>query len=1549
MAELVVLIGQRKIIRKKVTDCANRSSQYPSLDNTAKVSERGVLLDYRKRLNDLDSKIQTLKFSGEFREEDLEAELSACQSYHDEISGILPLLDVSVNAGSPPLSLTPDIARSLLRQPTAPLPKFQSKEGEDFLKFIREFETTTQSFNYLDRDLLLLLKQQVEGRAKCLLGSLEADKQSYNDAKDLLTKAFASTELRKSAVIKKLTCLDLKEGQNPFVFFSELRNIVENFKYLHIDVEEVVRYFVWSALNDRFKSHLVHITNVTHPSFQQIVDNFFTACERYEQGQTEGKLSVRDEVVTHSKPLQEKTSTMALKTKTLPAKACNFCSKAGISDNDHLSYKCTKYATPSDKISLLNLHKGCVKCGNFNHFTKACKFRFRRPCSHCSQYHMEYLCGKLSPDRCNSKEVSSKEASSGIAVLPNVTTGSVLPTFTFCVNGQNKLYRGLKDSGSQNTFISSKLASSCNLKSLTTNVKLTVKGFNGQKEYSTSLVEVPIKLGNEIFVISALVVPSINLQLNLPCLGQVVSVMQSKNFVFADKLLSASSQGIDDIQLLLGVDFSHCLLGSDIMIGSPNSSVYIETTSGIMLMGNVDRFLINITSLNGKDSLASKPLRGENSNAEKGAYYNFPCQSYFLATTVSINDEFNELNDMTTNCSFTVLSDKGTIINRKLQEATDQILNMESQFYLNYDQKVYSDKSNQLDNSLVDYTLRNLHTRSDGRIVVPLLWNGKVSHLLSRNESLSKAILQSNLKKLLRKKGSLQLVDNCIKEQLNMGIIEPIFDLEVFKAEYPNYSFLPHMPLFKPERETTKCRIVFLSNLQESFKKLSLSHNQCMYAGPNLNQKLSSAFLNIRFVEKFLIFDLKKAFNMLALSEIDQSRLLFFWFRNVSAGDYTPVAYKNVRLSFGLRCSPFLLMTSLYSMLILTSSNDSRIDELKKLIYALIYMDNGAITMNSSDDLRWAYKQLDDIFRPFKFETQQLITNDIDLQSDMDQSVITPEVNKLFGLEWNRLSDDIFTRPINLDPGANTKRLILRSIASQFDIFGFNLPLFNRCRLYMHNLQCQKGLNLDQTLNSQQLKDWRNICRQCNSSPPLKVTRFLGRRDGEYNIIVFTDASCDIYGCVIYLLNVESGKLTFVNAKNRLVNTQLKGKSIPSLEIHAINLGVEQSIDLYLDLAGPSCIKPIKVTKICLFSDSSCALQWLISSSLQLKKMNQCSTFVMNRIYSIQKLCETYLVQFGFINGKENPANMVTRCTSYKLLMKSCFLSGPDLTNIRTPDMQFTIPKEGYLSGNYLNISNVPLVKRECLVNISDFSDFRRLVLLYRRCIICIYKWKAKVRRQVRVQEKNFFYLALVHLILNDQQNHFADVLEHFSKGFSAVKDIPGIVSQLNVFVDNDGILRVKSKFKNAKKFPILLSRDSHLTKLIILYIHHKLAHSGCYAVLAELRRHYFIPRNFSSVKKILRQCVHCKRFNARPVNLNQNCYREFREDPPAVPFGNIFVDYIGPFTVKLEKENGKVWLLCFTCTWSRAVNLKICRTLSVPDFLRAFSIHCFEFGIPQL
>ena len=400
----------------------------------------------------------------------------------------------------------------------------------------------------------------------------------------------------------------------------------------------------------------------------------------------------------------------------------------------------------------------------------------------------------------------------------------------------------------------------------------------------------------------------------------------------------------------------------------------------------------------------------------------------------------------------------------------------------------------------------------------------------------------------------------------------------------------------------------------------------------------------------------------------------------------------------------------------------------------------------------------------------------------------------------------------------------------------------------------------------------------------------------------------------------------------------------------AINLGVECSIDLYKDLSGTVCLIPLKVSKIRLYSDSLCALHWLAASSLHLEKMNNCSTFVLNRIHNIQKLCETVPVQFGFIAGKENPADLVTRSVSYKILQNSCYFSGPDLNNADMHDLTVTIPHSRFQSeAQIAQYSNDPS-DGEHLIGISHFSDFRRLILLHRRALLCVAKWKNKAKLPSTIPlDSNFFSLALVQVLSKDQHKYFADVFRYFESGLHAIKDIPDIVNNLNLFIDEQGLIRVKGKVKHRNYFPLLLSNESYLTELIILDVQQRLAHSGCYHVLAELRRHYFIPKHFSMVKKGLKKCVQCRRFNNRPVHLNQNLYRDFRENPPNVSFANVLVDYLGPFNVKVEKNKTKVWILCFTCTWSRAVNLKICRSLNVCDFLRSFSLHCFEYGIPQL
>ena len=133
------------------------------------------------------------------------------------------------------------------------------------------------------------------------------------------------------------------------------------------------------------------------------------------------------------------------------------------------------------------------------------------------------------------------------------------------------------------------------------------------------------------------------------------------------------------------------------------------------------------------------------------------------------------------------------------------------------------------------------------------------------------------------------------------------------------------------------------------------------------------------------------------------------------------------------------------------------------------------------------------------------------------------------------------------------------------------------------------------------------------------------------------------------------------------------------------------------------------------------------------------------------------------------------------------------------------------------------------------------------------------------------------YVISNEQKKHFGKELEYLScKGKVTREDIPSLIFQLNLFLDEEGIIRVKSKFgrfQNKRYTPILLPKKGWVTTKIIEHNHKLMLHAGIYTVLNQLRKEFFIPSIYSMVKKVLRQCITCRRFNNRPIRNNQSAY----------------------------------------------------------------------------
>ena len=1498
-----------------------------------------TLKDHLSTLNEMDQLILTNLWDDDTPDDDnannQAAELDRIAQYKDMINECLTLLDERIKSSSTNVTNNHNVlpifnSASRLKPETAPLPTYGGERDESLEKFIFSFENIVNAHQYSEFEKFLLLQKCMTGRASVLITSLEADNQSYADAKALLEQAFASPLTQKYNALDRLVALNDLKDKDPLYLVSEMRQIQEMFVKLKIDVNVVLQFFYWRALPDLVKTQLVSVTNQCKPDLMSIQQNIFQAIERAHMHGI-----VADNSMKTPKFSKRETSNYAIKVdrKEVNSEVENKQIVCSLCSGDHKYFKCFKYKNPSDKVSRLKELGGCTKCGQINHNNDSCKL-INLKCKLCTGAHFPCLCLKDNNGAISKNDVNRKvgktdrlqsRTNNNIVWTSRVggtADGTALPTFTAVVD--NKLVRVMKDTGAQATLISKNFADKCNFEVLQKDISITINGFNEKKLYVTNLVKVPVKVGKSTFCLKALVVPKIDIVLEVPGLGSFIKLLHDKGYEIADKLLDFNVNYINNIDIVLGSDSAYCNPVTTKVFGKDMTSTLLLTSQGVMLEGSIDKLSEDINFL---------PC----------------CPSTVNNFNVTVNEQTNFITDSS-----------GKLSQTNLDKAVDHVLENQCNFYLNKDNEP-NESNVEVNVNLSNYVLDNTSRNEEGRLIMPLMWNSEVQHLLGRNYNLAKQILKSNFRKLSKDPEKLQLTDKVFSDQENMGIIERIDNFEDFKSENPNYSFLPHMSVFRMNKETTKCRVVYLSNIAENDHTLprTLSHNQTINSGPNLNQKLSVALLMLKFDKYILTYDLVKAFSMIAMYPIDQARLLLMWYENVNAGNFNIVYYKANRLPFGISCAPALLMLALHKILIEDDDcTNDKLTELRKMAYALLYMDNGGIGANNLDDLLWAKDKLVEIFGDYKFNLQQFVTNSETVQEklDVENKCETKQTVGLYGLKWNRVEDTLCTAPLHLDQFANTKRLCLKTYAENFDLYGYNLPLLNRAKLYIHKLQCDSSLKWDDELNANYQKEWKLISKQANNSKVAKVPRFVGSRSDSYDLVAYTDASKDLYGVVLYLFNRNTSTLNFLLCKNKVVGKNLEGKSIPSLECAAVAFGVEVLMDTLGDVCNSNLMSTINVESMTLFTDSMVVLNWLDSVSNKLSKnQNKLSIFVRNCLFRVQKLCKIKPVSFKFICGEENPADKVTRAVSVKQLCKTNFYSGPmgylsDCTNTKS-DISVTVPCPDYdISNMTLTVENNQPV--EVIVSPRKYSCFNKLVNVYAKVLKFVNILKGKIGK-AHSDEIDYIRIAKISLIKQDQQVHYLDCINYFNDNKKSLKSMPNIVKQLNVYLDSEGILRVRSKFKdrlvnNTIYEPILMSKHSDLASLIIGSMHVRFAHAGKYSVLTELRKEFYIPSMFSKVKKVIADCSHCARFNSRAIVNNQSSYKAERINPSVIPFRTMYMDHFGPYNVKIAGTKTKIYLLLFSCMFTRAFNAEICMDMSVNQFLRAFQSHCHKYGMPS-
>ena len=150
-------------------------------------------------------------------------------------------------------------------------------------------------------------------------------------------------------------------------------------------------------------------------------------------------------------------------------------------------------------------------------------------------------------------------------------------------------------------------------------------------------------------------------------------------------------------------------------------------------------------------------------------------------------------------------------------------------------------------------------------------------------------------------------------------------------------------------------------------------------------------------------------------------------------------------------------------------------------------------------------------------------------------------------------------------------------------------------------------------------------------------------------------------------------------------------------------------------------------------------------------------------------------------------------------------------------------------------------------------------------------------------------------------------------------------------------------------EYPVYIPDSSALAEKLVEDAHKNTLHGGVGLTMAKVRERYWIPRLRRLVKRTVKMCAGCKRFQA--VAFSNPPVGPLPRDRTegSTPFEVVGVDYAGPLEYKVsQKKTGKAYVLLYTCSLTRAVHLELLPTLETQDFMKSFKAFVARRGRPK-
>lgn len=170
---------------------------------------------------------------------------------------------------------------------------------------------------------------------------------------------------------------------------------------------------------------------------------------------------------------------------------------------------------------------------------------------------------------------------------------------------------------------------------------------------------------------------------------------------------------------------------------------------------------------------------------------------------------------------------------------------------------------------------------------------------LQSNRQMAEKRIHSVEKKLMQDKSLAHAYQSTIGDYIRKGYIREVPEMEPKPA---SEWFLPHFPVVRPEKSTTKVRIVFDGLAQQDGKSL----NTESLPGPKLQSDIVDILVRFRKEPFALVGDVRKMYHQLILRPVDRP-LHRFLYRKLDCDD-SPRVFEFQRFIFGGCYCPFCVL-----------------------------------------------------------------------------------------------------------------------------------------------------------------------------------------------------------------------------------------------------------------------------------------------------------------------------------------------------------------------------------------------------------------------------------------------------------------------------------------------------------------------------------------------------------------------------------------------------------------------------------------------------------------